>query len=209
MIKRPAFFLDVQRCTGCKTCILACRDKNNLGPGIRWRRVVEFSGGKWIKQTDGTLTQDVFAYYISVSCNHCQDPVCVTSCPTTAMNQDANGIVSVDPQKCVGCRYCQWVCPYAAPQYDPAIGQVSKCDFCRDEATNNGSPACVAACPTRALQFADYDSLFAVHGEAGMIAPLPPVEMTTPNILVKSSSAAKPLDTNSGLIANPEEVRDE
>lgn len=209
MIKRPAFFLDVQRCTGCKTCILACRDKNDLGSGIRWRRVVEFSGGKWCRRADGTVTQDVFAYYISVSCNHCQDPICVKSCPTTAMSQDLNGIVSVDPTKCVGCRYCQWVCPYSAPQFDPSTGQVSKCDFCRDEVKNDGSPACVSSCPTRALQFAEYDSLVAEHGEAAVIAPLPAIELTKPNLILGKPRSAKPPDTKRGFIANPEEVRDE
>ena len=123
MPKRPAFFVDTQICTGCKTCMVACKDKNDLGPGVRWRRVVEYSGGEWLSMPDGTFRQDVFAYYISVSCNHCVEPICVEVCPTTAMNQDESGIVTVDQTKCVGCGYCEWACPYGAPQYQVESGR--------------------------------------------------------------------------------------
>ncbi|MGA6925370.1 MAG: DMSO/selenate family reductase complex B subunit [Desulfosarcina sp.] len=207
MIDHPAFFLDLQRCTGCKTCVIACRDKNDLGPGIRWRRVVEFCGGSWQRRTDGSVVQDVFAYYLSMSCNHCRDPICVAACPTTAMHQEADGIVLVDPAKCVGCRYCQWVCPYSAPQFDAATGRVSKCDFCREELQNGGSPACVAACPTRALHVGNYEELAEKYGSAALVAPLPPKELTQPSLILESHKDAQPLDSHRGQIVNPEEVR--
>lgn len=208
MIANPAFFLDLQRCTGCKTCVIACRDKNDLRPGIRWRRVVEFCGGNWQRRTDGTLVQDVFAYYVSMSCNHCQVPICVASCPTTAMHQDADGIVLVDPAKCVGCRYCQWVCPYSAPQYDETAGQVSKCDFCQDDLQQDLPPACVAACPTRALHFGNYEELAEKHGPEALMAPLPPRELTQPSLILEPHRDAQPLDRQRGRIVNPEEVKD-
>ena len=208
MIDRPAFYLNVQRCTGCKTCMIACRDKNELGPGIRWRRVVEFCGGAWQVRTDGTVRQDVFAYYLSVSCNHCQDPICVQVCPTTAMHQDACGIVSVDAGKCVGCRYCLWACPYSAPQYDAGNGQISKCDFCQDHLRDDLAPACVAACPSRALQFGSREELIAQHGESARMAPLPPEETTRPQLLVGNHAKAIAIDERRGQIVNPEEVKD-
>jgi len=206
-LKRPAFFLDSQTCTGCKTCMVACKDKNNLPLGVRWRRVVEFAGGQWIRLPDGTFQQNVFAYYLSVSCNHCQDPICVQSCPTTAMNQDEQGIVSVDPQKCVGCRYCEWACPYSAPQFNPVLGQMTKCDFCRDDLAIGGAPACVAACPTRALQFGDYDELATLYDSKTVFAPLPARDLTQPCFLLCIPKDAKPELTVDGGIANPEEVR--
>ena len=208
MLKRPAFFLDTQICTGCKTCMIACKDKNNLPMGVRWRRVVEFAGGDWVRRVDGTFSQNVFAYYISVSCNHCRDPICVQACPSTAMNQDDHGIVTVDPQKCLGCRYCEWACPYTAPQFDKALGQMTKCDFCREELEQGGIPTCVAGCPTRALQFGEYDQLAARHGSGLLMAPLPPPVLTEPNFILGPHRDAKPGQTRTGTIGNPEEVKD-
>ena len=153
MPKRPAFYLDTQICTGCKTCMVACKDKNNLDLGVRWRRVVEYTGGEWLSMPDGTYAQDVFSYYISVSCNHCSEPICVEACPTTAMNQDKNGIVSIDPAKCMGCGYCEWACPYSAPQYQAGSGQMSKCDFCRDELKSRKFPGMCGGLPDPGAQF--------------------------------------------------------
>ena len=209
MLKRPAFFLDIQICTGCKTCMIACKDKNDLPMGVRWRRVVEFAGGDWDRLEDGTFSQNVFAYYISVSCHHCQDPICVQVCPSTAMNQDDRGIVSVNPKKCLGCRYCEWACPYSAPQFDEALGQMTKCDFCLEELERGGVPACVAGCPTRALQFGEFDELAARHGASRLMAPLPPPVITEPNFILEPHRDTQPGRTRTGAICNPEEVRDE
>ena len=208
MLKRPTFFLDVQVCTGCKTCMIACKDKNDLPAGVRWRRVVEFAGGDWDCRADGTFNQNVFAYYISVSCNHCHDPICVQSCPSTAMHQDMQGIVSVDPGKCLGCRYCEWACPYSAPQFHAAAGQMTKCDFCRQDLEKGGDPACVAACPTRALQFGEYDQLAGRFGSDLLMAPLPPPQITDPNFILEAHRDANSEQTRNGTIADPEEVRD-
>ena len=104
MYKRPAFHIDTSRCTGCKTCMVACMDKHDLPEGVLWRRVTEYVGGEWTARPDGTYTQNIFGYYLSIGCNHCQNPICVRSCPTTAMHKGKDGIVSVDHAKCVGCR---------------------------------------------------------------------------------------------------------
>ena len=189
--------------------MIACKDKNDLPMGVRWRRVVEFAGGDWDRLEDGTFSQNVFAYYISVSCNHCQDPICVQVCPSTAMNQDDHGIVSVNSQKCLGCRYCEWACPYSAPQFDEALGQMTKCDFCREELERGGVPACVAGCPTRALQFGEFDELAARHGAGRLMAPLPPPVITEPNFILEPHRDTQPGQTRTGAICNPEEVRDE
>jgi len=208
MMKRPAFYLDTQICTGCKTCMVACKDKNDLDLGIRWRRVVEFTGGEWTRFPDGTYAQNVFAYYISVSCNHCRDPICVQSCPTTAMQQDEYGVVSVDQDTCVGCRYCEWGCPYSSPQFDAKRGKMTKCDFCMDLLLEGGIPACVASCPTRALQFGELDELEEKYGSDMIIAPLPRSSLTEPCSIYGSHKNARPRETAAGFIANPEEVKD-
>jgi anaerobic dimethyl sulfoxide reductase subunit B len=209
MIKTPAFFIDMQICTGCKTCMVACKDKNDLDSGLRWRRVYEFCGGDWVVRSNGTFTQDIFAYYISMGCNHCQDPVCVNVCPSCAMHKDASGIVLIDSKKCVGCRYCEWVCPYSAPQFDYTNGIMTKCDFCQSQIQEGREPCCVEACPTHALLFGDYDELIALHGKKGIIAPLPSPEITCPNLVIVPPKQDKLPDYNKGLIQNPEEVKDE
>ena len=83
MIKNPAFYFNSELCTGCKACMIACIDKHNLNKGVLWRRVLEYSGGEWLPVGDA-YEQNVFAYYVSLSCNHCENPVCAEACPRTA-----------------------------------------------------------------------------------------------------------------------------
>ena len=208
MMKQPAFFLDTQICTGCKTCMVACRDKHDLPAGVRWRRVVEFVGGEWQHLPDGTFNQNVFAYYLSISCNHCQDPICVQSCPSKAMHQDDHGIVAIDPEKCVGCQYCAWACPYSAPQFDKLLGRMTKCDFCRKEIEQNQPPSCVAACPTRALQFVEFYSPAGGRAVDPPMHPMPPFELTDPSLVIDPHKDTCTGSQRTGFIGNPEEVKD-
>jgi len=203
--RQPAFVVDMTRCTGCKACMIACKDKHNLEVPVNWRRVVEYSGGTWIKEGD-CFRQDIFSYYLSLSCNHCQDPACVQSCPTTAMHENEAGIVTVDPHKCVGCGYCQWVCPYGAPQLDEVNKIMTKCDFCQDEQEQGRQPACIAACPTRALNFGPMEQMTEAHGSVNQVAPLVSGEMTQPCLILKLHRNSKPIGSLSGQIAAPEEM---
>jgi anaerobic dimethyl sulfoxide reductase subunit B (iron-sulfur subunit) len=190
--------------------MVACKDKNDLGDGVRWRRVYEYSGGEWFSLPDSTFRQDVFAYYLSVSCNHCEQPICVEVCPTKAMTQGEDGIIYVEQRRCVGCRYCEWACPYGAPQYLIDKGVMSKCDFCRDELKAGGVPACVASCPTRALNFGEFDELtrdLSLDAQKDM-APLPDHGLTEPRAFFKSHRRNRPFGSTAGHIANPEENSD-
>lgn len=202
---RFAFWVDMTRCTGCKTCMIACKDKHDLPRAVNWRRVVEYSGGHWRRDGD-VFRQQVFAYYLSVACNHCRDPICVAACPTAAMHTVAGGIVAIDPDRCMGCRYCEWSCPYGAPQFDARSGRMTKCDGCLDELQNSGSPACVAACPTRALGFGELDALEREHGPVTAVAPLPAGDLTRPCLVLVPHRHALPAGTTGGRIANAEEL---
>jgi len=200
--KQYAFMVDMSRCTGCQTCMVACKDKHNLPLGVSWRRVVEFTGGNWHELKDGTFSQDIFAYYLSISCNHCSEPVCVEVCPTTAMHKDEWGIVSVDHEKCIGCRYCQWACPYSAPQFNPELGRMTKCDFCRDYLEQGEAPACVAACPNRALAFGELEEL---QNQSRLDEMFVIVPDTKPSLRINPHSNAN--RSAQAEISNPEEVK--
>lgn len=186
--------------------MVACIDGHDLPVGVMWRRVVEYTGGEWTELPDRTYAQNVFSYYMSISCNHCEDPICVKNCPTTAMHKDEQGIVSVDHDKCVGCRYCEWSCPYSSPQYNKEIGKMTKCDFCVDRLADGRKPLCVEACPMRALHFGEYEELKAKFGNTPHIAPLPQRELTAPCLVLTPPFNAQPIGSAQGKISNPEEV---
>ena len=88
------FAFDQSACNGCKACQLACKDKHSLPIGVKWRRVVEYTGGTWSQDGD-TSTPNVFSYYTSISCNHCADPICMRVCPTTAMSKASKNTAPV------------------------------------------------------------------------------------------------------------------
>ncbi len=205
MATQLGFFLDQNYCTGCKACQIACQDKNDLADNLRWRRVAEYVGGGW-SEHDDTFNPDVFTYYTSISCNHCEDPICVKVCPTKAIHKGDQGIVSIDKNLCVGCRLCEWACPYGAPQFDPKSGVETKCDFCADYLAQGKDPACVAACPSRALEFGDIDELRAKHGDVANIAPLPDPSITKPSLVIAPHRNAERSGSGTGVLANPAEM---
>jgi anaerobic dimethyl sulfoxide reductase subunit B (iron-sulfur subunit) len=179
-----AFFVDTTACSGCKACQVACKDKHDLEVGRLWRRVATVEGGEWVRQ-GAAWTTTAFAYSVSLSCMHCERPACVDACPTRAMRKRDDGTVSIAAERCIGCRYCEWVCPYGAPRYDARAGRMTKCDLCADERQAGRPPACVAACPMRALEFGELRELEARHGgSAKDIYPLPDPAMTRPSLVV-------------------------
>lgn len=203
--KNLGFYFNQTLCNGCKACQIACKDKHDTPLGVNWRRVVEYSGGTWQRNGD-TYTPNVFSYYTSISCNHCENPICVEVCPTTAMHKNADGTVTVDPGKCVGCRYCEWACPYSAPQFNAELGHMTKCDLCADYRAQGEDPACVAACPARALDWGPIDELRAKYGHEDGIAPLPDRSITNPHLVITPHRDAQPWNERTGDIANRKEI---
>lgn len=138
-------------CIGCRACEMACKDKNGLEAGPRFRRVQYIEGGAF---------PNVFAFKINMSCNHCSEPACLPTCPTGAIfKRQKDGIVDIDSTLCIGCRKCEAACPFGAPQYDPEQNIVSKCNMCVDEQDAGRKPYCVAACMMRVLDVGPIDQL--------------------------------------------------
>lgn len=170
---------------------MACKDNNRLPLEVNWRRVVEVSGGGWVQVSAAWVTS-AYAYNISMSCNHCEKPICMEVCPAKAIHKRSDGIVLIDAKKCMGCRYCAWACPYGAPQYDVAQGKITKCDFCVDLLEQGLPPVCVAACPLRAIEYGELSELEARHGKLVQVVPLPKSTLTEPALLLTPHKDAMP-----------------
>lgn len=177
------FYFDMSTCIGCRTCQIACKDKNDLKVGIIFRQVKTFESGVY---------PDPGVYHYSGTCNHCTEAKCVKGCPTGAMHYGEDGTVQHDKDKCIGCQYCVWNCPYGVPQFFEESGIVGKCDSCLDLRSAGENPACVDACIMRCLEFGDLDELKAKHG-SGLVTQLPilpPADITQPSLSIKPKSYA-------------------
>ena len=173
--KQHGFYFNADNCIGCHACESACSEKNDVPAHIAFRSVGFVEGGTY---------PDYQRINISMACNHCDDPVCLTGCPTRAYTKFAEyGAVLQDPDICFGCGYCTWVCPYNAPQLDPVKGEVSKCNMCVDRLEVNLKPACVAACLGNALDFGVIENIPENRIQAKTEIPgFPDTSITQPNI---------------------------
>jgi anaerobic dimethyl sulfoxide reductase subunit B (iron-sulfur subunit) len=201
-----AFYIDTAACSGCKACQVACKDKHDLETGRLWRRVATVEGGEWVQQ-GAAWTTTAFAYSVSLSCMHCANPACVSGCPTGAMHKRDDGTVAIAAERCIGCRYCEWLCPYGAPRFDARAGRMTKCDLCADEREAGRPPACVSACPMRALDYGDLGELEARDGTGGRgIYPLPDPSITRPSVVIKAHKDAAVEAAGRARLGNREEL---
>jgi len=207
MAKQLGFHINSSVCANCKACQVACQDKNSLPIAIRWRRVVLYGGGNWVEKDGRWMPNGVFSYGVSFACMHCENPLCVQACPTGAMVKRADGVVLINADQCVGCRYCEWACPYGAPHFDEAKGVMTKCNFCQDLLAQGQNPACVDACPMRAIEYGDIAELRAKYGTLAEVEPLPSAKLTSPQVVVTPHRHAQASGKGTGKIMNlPEEL---
>ncbi len=147
---RNCLVIDLDRCSGCDTCVVACKHENNVDLGNYWNQVVAVG-------PSGTFP-DIEQYWIPAQCQQCENPQCVHVCPTGASYRDSKtGVVLIDKSKCIGCQYCMMACPYGVRTYNETSHVVEKCTLCPQLTANDELPACVHNCCTGARFYGDID----------------------------------------------------
>lgn len=172
--KKLCMVVDTKRCIGCQSCAVRCKVENNLPDGNWWNRILTEGGEE--PNTPSGIYPHLSRSYVTLSCQHCENPACAKVCPVGATYKDAeSGVVRQDYGKCIGCRMCIAACPYTGvrlfnweePKYamDHAVGDadasphqkhvVEKCTLCWHRLQKDLEPACIDGCPARARFFGD------------------------------------------------------
>src|SRR6478672_4899914 len=175
-----AFEVDLDSCSGCKACVVACHNLNGLEEEEMWRSVGLLHGG----ESELPVLQ-----HVTTACHHCLEPACLDGCPVEAYVKDAvTGIVRHLDDQCIGCQYCILKCPYDVPKFSYAKGIVRKCDLCSDRLAVGEAPACVQACPNRAIRVTVVSRQTAVeNAEANLFLPgAPEPRYTLPTTVYKT-----------------------
>ena len=161
-MKQIGFYFDQTRCIGCHTCSVACKDWHNIdASSINWRRVILIEKGKF---------PNPFVAYLSIACNHCEEPPCILACPEKVITKrESDGIVVVEQDKCVGNSECNSrclnACPWKVPQFGPEENaKMQKCDFCLERFEKGQQPICIEACPMYALDIGSLKQLQEKYG---------------------------------------------
>jgi Fe-S-cluster-containing dehydrogenase component len=156
---------DTTRCIGCKACVVACKEANNMpadtdgyGQGLY---DAPDSLNQYTKNVIQLYKDSDEQAFVKKQCMHCVDPACVGACMLGALQKGKFGVVSYNVSKCVGCRYCETVCPFNVPKFEWAkvAPKIVKCEFCKERLAAGKEPACTAVCPRKAVIFGTYTDL--------------------------------------------------
>jgi len=166
-MKQYGMVIDLDACIGCHACSIACKFENGTEVGLDWHRVetVGDPNAKVGQDIPAGVYPDLSMYWLPIPCMHCGNPPCMEVCPAAAISKGTEGIVLVDKEKCVGCKYCSWVCPYKVPQFGED-GTMQKCTLCAHRIAKGQEPACVVACVYGARVFGDVND---PHSEASKL----------------------------------------
>ena len=151
---RYAILTDLNKCVGCLACSISCKVINNVPVGSYWNKVLRVGPNP---RTEGGQWPDVYTYFLTVQCQHCENPECVHVCPTEASHIAADGTVQIDKSKCIGCQFCAMACPYNVRYLNEEEGVVEKCTLCEQKIAQGELPQCVSQCGGMARFFGDLE----------------------------------------------------
>lgn len=171
---KVSMLIDISKCTGCRSCMIACNKWNELPLDVNKFHTVEegkprFSSTRWIDVVfnryngDGRSTQEN-CLYTRFSCMHCTDAACVKVCPVGAIEHTELGTVDINPRRCIGCNYCIANCTFNVIGFDRARNIARKCTFCSDRLAQGMIPACAQACLPGALTFGSRSDIKSIAG---------------------------------------------
>lgn len=148
-MSRYALVVNVDRCIGCHACEMACKVENGVSLGSYWNKVVQVGPA-------GTYL-DLHVYWLPIQCQQCEDAPCTHVCPTGASYRNEDGVVLIDKDKCIGCKYCMMACPYGVRSWNVEENVVEKCTLCAQRTGTGGLPKCVEDCCADARFYGDLD----------------------------------------------------
>lgn len=196
-----AFEVDLDACSGCKACVVACHTLNGLEETESWRKVGTLTIGELdpapspksealpiaVAPTREPALQSSGIQHVTTACHHCEDPGCLNGCPVKAYDKDpVTGIVRHLDDQCIGCKYCTMMCPYEVPKYSKRLGIVRKCDMCHQRLSAGEAPACVQSCPNEAIAIRTVATNQSFDISDRLVAGAPISSITKPTTKYKS-----------------------
>ncbi len=150
-----AIVTDLDRCVGCLACSVACKVVNGVPVGNFWNKTLRI--GPHPKEGGSGQYPDVEMYFLNVQCQHCENPECVSVCPTEASHKTSDGTVQIDKSRCIGCQFCVMACPYGVRYLNEEERVVEKCTLCEQKIAQGELPQCVSQCCGMARWFGDLE----------------------------------------------------
>lgn len=155
-VKNKGIIVEIEKCLACKSCEIACAVAHSRS------KVLQEATQEQPKPQSRVTVLAAGEFAVPLQCRHCEDAPCITVCPTAAIHrQETEGPVLIEQDKCIGCKYCLVVCPFGVIEVSRDGKVMVKCDLCFERTKAGQVPACVEACPTKALKLGSEKDLAA------------------------------------------------